>query len=97
MATRDFIKVDRTTTTAVYANDLVAAISAVRTAVQHLDKVKAIMEHNHDGTVFTDLEALFGLAAGKGSIVYDYVNGTRGAMAGTFQNNNAELLIARVG
>ena len=97
MATRDFIKIDRTTTTAVYAGDLLVAITSVRSAINQLDKVKQIMEHNHDGTVFTDLEALFGLPAGKGTIVYDYVNGTRGALSGTFQNNNAELLIARVG
>ena len=97
MAVRDFIKIDRTTSTAVYSADLLATIGAVRSAIQQLDKVKQIMEHNHDGTTFTDLEALFGLAAGKGTIVYDYINGTRGALGGTFQNNNAETLIARVG
>lgn len=97
MAVRDFIKVDRTTTTATQAPSLLNAITRVRDAIEALDQVKTIMEHNHDGTTFTDLEALFGIPTGKGDDVYDLINGTRGAMGGTFQNNNAETLIAKVG
>lgn len=97
MAVRDFIHLDRTTTTATHAPRLLFAVDRVREAIQALDEVKAVMDHSQDGSTFTDLEALFGVPSGKGQAVYDLINGTRGAMAGTFQNNNTETLVAKVG
>lgn len=55
------------------------------------------MNHNHDGSVFTDLEALFGLPAGKGQTVFDLVNGAVGSMEGAFQVADAKNITERVG
>ena len=94
---RDFIKIDSTTTTAIFASELKSCINSLRDTIDRLDKVKGIMDHNQDGTVFTDIETLFGLPAGKGTTVYDYINGSRGVLSGTFQNADAMTLIERVG
>jgi hypothetical protein len=97
MPTNDYIKIDMSTTTAVEAGSLKSAIRQLETAKQQLTSVLNKMGHNTNGTVFTSLEALYGLPAGQGQTVFDLVNGTIGAMNGTFQNNNSTTLIERVG
>ena len=94
---RDFIKIDTTTTTATQAALLKNYVSTLRSAYELGTRVKAIMQHNHDGTVFTDIEALFGLPAGKGQIVYNLVNGSIGSMTGVFQVPDAKNLTETIG
>lgn len=94
---RDFIKVNTGDTNAVHAKELVSLIVQLRSTIDQLEKVKDIMDHSNDGSVFTDIETRFGLPATTGQLVYDYVNGTRLAVTGNGQNSNALSLIARVG
>lgn len=90
----DYIKID---TTAARAADLKNFISMMRQTEELGQRVLDVMNHNQDGTTWTTLEALFGLAAGKGQAVYTLVNGTVGAFNGTFQNNSAVLITQQVG
>jgi hypothetical protein len=97
MPVNDYIKIDTSTTSAVEAGTLKNAIRQLEIAKQQLTSVINKMGHNTNGTVFTTMEGLYGLPAGSGQTVYDLVNGTIGAMNGTFQNNNSTTLIERVG
>lgn len=94
---RDFIKVDRTTTTATQAGSLLSFKDTLRSALEQGDKILAVMGHNNDGTVFTDIETLFGLPTGKGQTVFNFVNGSVGAMKGTFQNADSKNLTETIG
>ena len=94
---RDFIKVDRTTVTATHAQSLLSLVSAVRSAYEQGIRVRDIMNHNHDGSDFSDIEALFGLPAGKGQTVFDLVNGTVGSMTGQFQVADAKNMTETIG
>jgi hypothetical protein len=97
MPANDYIKIDVTNTAATEAQTLKSAIRQLQIANEQLVAVLNKMSHNSNGTVWTSLEALYGLPAGKGQTTYDLVNGTVGAMNGQFQNNNAITLIAGVG
>lgn len=94
---RDFIKVDTTPSAATKAPLLLQYIAAQRQAYEIGNRVKDVMTHNNDGVVFTDIEALFGLPAGKGQIVFDLVNGAVGSMEGSFQVDDAKEITERVG
>ncbi len=96
---RDFIKVDRTTVTATQAASLVqyATATTLRSALEQGTKILAVMGHNNDGTVFTDIESLFGLPAGKGQTVFNLVNGSVGSMNGTFQVADAKTITETLG
>ncbi len=94
---RDYIKIDTSSAAATQAIVLRSFVQALRTAYEQGKKVIAIMNHNNDATVFTDLETLFGLPAGKGQIVFDLVNGAVGSMEGSFQVDDAKELTERVG
>ncbi len=94
---RDFIKVDRTTVTATHAGLLLNYVNTLRAAYELGVKVKDIMSHNNDGSVFTDIEGLFGLPAGKGQTVFDLINGSVGSMTGAFQVADAKTLTEKVG
>lgn len=94
---RDFIKVDTTTTTATQSRLLLDYRNALRVAYELGLRCKAIMTHNNDGAVFTDIEALFGLPAGKGQTVFNLVNGSVGSMEGTFQVADAKNLTETLG
>lgn len=94
---RDFIKIDTTITTATQAGELRAYVGTLRDAYQRGKKILAVMGHNNDGTVFTDIEALYGLPAGKGQTVFNLVNGSIGAMEGTFQVADAKNITETVG
>lgn len=91
---RDFIKVDPT---ALQANLLKNYVNVLRQAYEIGGRVKSIMTHNNDGTVFTDIETLFGLPAGKGQTVFNLVNGSIGSMEGTFQVADAKTITEQVG
>lgn len=90
---RDFIKVDVTNTAATKASFLVQYIGVLRQAMDLGDRLKSMMDHNTDGTVFTDIEALFGVPAGSGSVVY---NAVVGAVAGV-KSNDAKTVTERIG
>lgn len=94
---RTFIKVDTSQSSATHAGLLRAFVQQQRAAYEIGAKVRAIMSNNNDGTIFTDIEALFGLPAGKGQAVFDLVNGTVGAMEGTFTNNNGKSIGELIG
>lgn len=94
---RDFIKVDRTTTTATHATLLVDYRNTLRRAYELGIVVRDIMNHNHAGSDFSDVEALFGLPEGKGQIVYDLVNGSIGSMSGLYQVADAKNLTETLG
>ena len=90
----DFIPI---TQTAPQGSQLKTAILSLRQAYSQLQAVLGIMTHQNDGTTFTGIESAFGLPAGKGQTVFNLVNGTVGAMQGTFQNNNAQTITEQVG
>lgn len=94
---RDYIKIIRTDSAATQASPMLEFLRNLRTTYEQGVKIKAIMDHLQDGTTWTDIETVFGLPAGTGHAVYDLVNGTVGAMNGTFQNNNAVTLTEKVG
>jgi hypothetical protein len=94
---RDYIKIDTTTTTAIHARTLQRYVNSLRDAYEQGKLVLAIMNHNNDGSVWTDIEALFGLPSGKGQTVYDLMNGSVGAMEGAFQTADAKNLTETVG
>lgn len=94
---RDFIKVDGRITTATHASLLLQYVRDLRQAYETGVRVRDIMGHNNDGANFADIEALFGLPAGKGQVVFDLVNGSVGSMTGTFQVADAKNITERVG
>lgn len=94
---RDFIKIDTAASGATQAQTLKTAIAIMRQAYMQLTAVKAVMTHLNDGTVFTDIETLFGLPAGKGQTVFDLVNGSVGSMEGAFQVTDAKTITEKVG
>ncbi len=94
---RDFIKIDVTLTTATQATLLRDYIVGLRQAYDRGKRIIAIMGHSNDGTVFTDIEPLFGLPAGKGQAVFNLVNGSIGSMEGTFQVADAKTITEQVG
>ena len=94
---RDFIKIDSTQSAATQARLLQGYVQTLRSAYESGKRCIAIMSHNNDGTVFTDIETLFGLPAGKGQIVFNLVNGSIGSMEGTFQVADAKNITETLG
>lgn len=94
---RDFIKVDKTQAAAIKAQLLLNYVSTLQSAIEQGAAIKAIMDHNTDATVWTDIETLFGIPTGKGQTVYNLVAGSVGAIAGTVQDVGAKTLTQQVG
>ena len=92
---RDFIKIN--TNGAPQAVLLKGYVQALRSAIEQGERVRAIMNHNHDNVDFSDIESLFGLPAGSGQTVFDLVNGSVGSMAGTFQTADATTITEKLG
>lgn len=90
----DFIKIDPTSSR---GTSLRNAISVLRQAEELLQRELDVMNHNQNGTDWTAIEALYGLAVGKGQPVFTLLNGTVGAFNGTFQNNSAVLITSQLG
>ena len=93
----DFINVDDSVTTATHAGQLIKYKNLLREARDQGKWLRDLMYRLHDGTDFSALEVLFGLPTGAGNTVFDLVNGSIGAMEGSFQNQDATTLINRVG
>jgi hypothetical protein len=92
----DFIKVDTSTTTATEARSLISLRNALREAYEQVQLVLRVMGHLNDGSDFTEIEAKYGLTAGKGQIVFDLVNGSKGSMEGAFQVADVKTLTERL-
>lgn len=90
MPARDFIKVSVVQATAPHSAMLRQYINAVRNAYDLAKRVQGIMEHNHDGVNYGDLEAMFGLPTGAGPTVVALVNGA-------IRDVDARALTERVG
>ena len=93
----NFIKLVRNVDTATHVQDLLTTVRTLRTAYEHLAKVKETMNRMHDGEDFSALEENYGVPTGQGQAVFDLVNGALGSMNGTFQVDDAKELIERVG
>lgn len=99
---RDYIKVDRTTSTATHAQLMLNFRNAVRVAYALGVELRAIMRHNFDDSDpqninWSDVEALCGLPTGKGADVFTLVDGAVGAMEGQFQTPAAKDLTETLG
>lgn len=93
---RDFIVVSTTSAAATQARSLIDYARQLRNAYDSGKRILAIMTHNNDGANFSDIETLFGLAAGKGQTVFDLVNGSIGSMEGAFQVDDAKEITERI-
>lgn len=94
---KDFINIDPTQSAATQARKLISYINAQRSAYNLGAEVIGIMGHNNDGIDFSKIEVLFGLPPGKGQAVFDLVNGSWGAMNGTFKVSDAKTITEQVG
>lgn len=95
---RDFIKVNVSQPdVATQARLLISYVTTLRQAYEYGKRVIAVMGHNNDGTVFTDIETIFGLPTGKGQTVFNLVNGSVGSMEGSFQVPDAKNITETVG
>ncbi len=94
---RDFIKIDPSLSGATQANLLKQTVASMRSAYELLSRCLAEMNHNNDGTVFTDIETLFGLPSGKGQTVFNLVNGALGSTQATFQVADFKTMTEQVG
>jgi len=94
----DFIQINTSNpAVASQAAYLKQYVSILRSAYELGTRVRANMLHMHDGTTFTELERQFGVPTGKGNAIFDLVNGSIGAMEGTFQNDDCKQITEQVG
>ena len=68
----------------------------LRVAYDQGKRILGIMAHNNDGTNFTAIETLYGLAPGMGTVVFDLVNGSVGSMEGLFMVDDAKEITERI-
>jgi hypothetical protein len=97
----DFIKIDRNDNAAPFAGEIISAVAQLRTAQDTLLKIQAkgfrMFDTVPDPDDFSVFETNYGIPTGSGQTVFNLVNGTVIALAGTGQNANAQELINRVG
>lgn len=95
----DFIKLNRASAPAVFVNDLVNLPRELRAWVDKAEKIRDMGYRMFvaDPVDFSAFETNYGIPTGSGQAVFDLINGTLGALAGTMQNANAEELMNRVG
>jgi hypothetical protein len=87
------IKVDASQpNTATQANMLKQYVASMRTTFDLGTRIIGTMSNMNDGTIFTQIETYFGLPTGQGQTVFNLVNGSIGAMNGTFQNPNCKQI-----
>jgi len=111
MALNDFLKLSRDNAVATEASELLAYKNALRSAYELGVRIRAKMRHNFDdsggaGTInWAALQTLWGIPAGgtnvgataTGAVVFTMIDGSVGAMEGTFQTAAAKDLTERVG
>jgi hypothetical protein len=97
----DFIKIDRNNNAAPFASEIIAAVSQIRQAQETLLKIQAkgfrMFDTTPDPDDFSVFETNYGIPTDSGQTVFNLVNGTVMALAGTAQNANAQELMNRVG
>lgn len=93
----DYIKITRNDSNAPFAGEIISAVSALRDALQQLEKIQAKGFRMFASTDFTVFQTNYGIPTPNGQTVFDLVNGTVGALKGTLTNANALELLARVG
>lgn len=95
---RDFIKITRTNPTVATQAHLLKSYVDLLTQTYNLGKqIQGIMNRNHDGVVFTDIETLFGVPSGSGQAVFDLMNGSVGSMEGLFLVDDSREITQRLG
>lgn len=94
---RDFVNVDTSVNTARYAGDLILLRNQVRLTIEQASKLKGIMDHNQAAGDHTDIERLFGLGVGQGSVVYGWLTDMLQAFRGNAQNSSTVVFSERVG
>jgi hypothetical protein len=95
----DFIPIDRTDSTAVFSNKLVALAPELRRVIDKLEEIQQMGYRMFvaDPADFTMFESLFGIPTGQGQTVFNRVNGALLAIKGEAQNANAIELINTIG
>lgn len=93
----DYIKVSKASGDATQAQALTAYVTTVAAALQQGQKIVGMMNHMHNGVDFTLIETVYGLPTGKGQAVFNFVNGSIGAMLGTMTNADAKTMTDSVG
>ena len=93
----DFIKIDRTTSTAVFSSEMVSLPQNLRRVMDQLEKIQQMGYRMFDDPDFTMFEANFGIPTGQGQTVFNLINGSILALTGAAQNANAVELVNRVG
>lgn len=93
----DFIRIDLSGQSESFlAQELKYTLNKLLEARLSLEKVRAWMVHNQDGSDYTSLEAAFGIGDGLGGDVFTLVDGSLQAMDGT-SSGYINDLIGRVG
>lgn len=85
-------------TSTAHAGRLDSAVSQLRGGIAGLRELHALMLSMRDGTDFTLIESMFGIATGSGSVLFNLVKETLelvDALEGT-QPNKLQKLITRI-
>lgn len=107
----DFIAIKRTDANAIEAAELIAYVNLQRQAYELGTRVRAKMRHAFDDSGganaidWATVQTLWGIPAGgtnigptaSGAIVFTLIDGSVGAMEGTFQNSDGTDITERVG
>lgn len=93
----DFIPLIRGNSANIFVNDLIGLPQQLRAVVDKMEKVQETGFRMFNGSDFSAFETYYGIPTGKGQIVFDLINGTLQALAGTAQNANSEEFMNRVG
>lgn len=93
----DFIKIDRTNSTAVFASEMVSLPQNLQRVINQLERIQQMGYRMFDDPDFSMFETNFGIPTGQGQTVFNLINGTLLALNGTAQNANAIELVTRVG
>lgn len=102
MAVRDYVKIDDKAAGATRGAFLKSLVIQARAVLEQLERERAIMLHNFDDSdqqniIWTDLETMYGLAAGKGVTAWTFINGSIGAITGTMQNTDFKTMTEKMG
>jgi hypothetical protein len=103
MALDDFIKIARDQTAATEANELLQFTLILRQAYELGNRIRAKMRHHFDDSkgaqsiVWTDVETVWGIPAGKGTTIFTLIDGAIGSMEGAFQTSAAKDITETVG
>jgi hypothetical protein len=92
----DAIVVDSTASTALLAARLLDYKRKLRAALDAGTSLLGELNHLQDGSDWASIEARTGVGSGLGDDVYNLVNGSVGAMNGTFQNDDCKQLTEQV-